>query len=90
MSTPALTEVRVRVLRVLFNADQPLWSMDVSRSTGIAHSTVYGTFRILYDAGWAVGVTEDNTGKGRPSRVLYRLTKEGRAQSAALLGERKN
>lgn len=74
---------RRRILRLLATADEPLWALDVARSTGLSHGTVYHTFRILYDLGWAVGVTErEHT--GRPPRVLYRLTEQGRAKTEEL------
>ena len=87
MTAPTLSAPQLRVLRILFNSAEPLWALAVARSTGIPHGTVYGTFRVLYDHGWAVGDTETSGGTGRPARVLYRLTKEGRAQAATLLGE---
>ncbi len=87
VSPPSWTATRLRVLRILAGAGEPLWPLDVARGTGIAYGSVYDTFRRLYDVGWAVGITEDNKGKGRPARVLYRLTKKGRTQAAKILGE---
>lgn len=83
MPTP-LTPAQMPVFRILFNADEPLWALAVARSTGIPYGTVYQTFRVLYDLGWVVGVTE-TANTGRPARVLYRLTKQGREQASALL-----
>lgn len=83
---PTLTPAQLRILRLLSNADAPLWALDLARSTGIKHSTVYHAFRVLYDLGWAVGVTEKpTTPTGRPARVLYRLTARGRTEAAVLL-----
>lgn len=73
----AWTGTKARVLRILLNADEPLWPLDMARSTHIPYGTVYGVCRTLYDLGWAVGVTEVKH-PGRPARVLYRLTGEGR------------
>ena len=87
MNTPALSEPQLRVLRILFNSAEPLWALMVARSTGMPYGTVYGTFRVLYAHGWAVGDTDGAGGTGRPARVLYRLTGEGRVQAASLLGE---
>jgi DNA-binding PadR family transcriptional regulator len=81
------TRPRLRVLRALSTADSPLWAVELARTLGMSHGTVYDTFRRLYDVGWAVGITEDNTGKGRPARVMYRLTERGRTEAATLLGE---
>jgi DNA-binding PadR family transcriptional regulator len=71
---------------MLLNADEPLWALDVARSTDLSYGTVYHSFRVLYDLGWAVGDTEASH-PGRPPRVRYRLTVQGRAQARALLGE---
>ena len=87
MNAPALSGPQLRVLRILFSSAEPLWALAVARSTGMPYGTVYGTFRVLYDHGWAVGDTEKAGDTGRPARVLYRLTGEGRAQAASLLGE---
>lgn len=81
------TPVRLRVLRLLFNAGEPVWPVELAHSARIPYGTVYDTFRRLYDLGWAVGVTEPKSGRG-PDRVLYRLTAEGRAKAPALLGEK--
>lgn len=92
MTTPTfgLTGVQLRILRILFNADTPIWPLSVWHSTGIPYGTVYHACRVLYDLGWAVGVTEETkTGTGRPARVLYRLTATGRKQAAELLDEHK-
>lgn len=86
MSPLNLTPVRRRILRLLFNADAPLWSVDVAQSQAISHGTVYDTFRKLYDQGWAVGITEAGA-TGRPPRALYRLTETGRTEAAKILGE---
>jgi predicted ArsR family transcriptional regulator len=83
---PPWTEPRLKVLRILFDADAPLWALDVARATGMSHGTVYNTFRVLYDRGWAVGDTE-TTHPGRPARVLYRLTAQGRTEVAKMLSE---
>lgn len=84
-SQPTWTRPRLRVLRLLFSADAPVWALDVARSTGISYGTVYDTFRRLYDLGWSVGITTPVP--SRPARVLYRLTTEGRQQAVGLLGE---
>src|SRR5437868_1691020 len=65
---------------------QWIGALAVATEIGISYGTVYGTFRQLYDLGWAVGITEEKH-PGRPARVLYRPTEEGRKQLAALLGE---
>lgn len=83
---PALGRTQLRILRILLNANTPLWPLDVARSTGIPYSTVYDACRRLYDLGWAVGDTEKKT-TGRPARVLYRLTTRGRTGAGNLLGE---
>jgi predicted ArsR family transcriptional regulator len=89
VSEPAeLTDVQRRVMRLLFNSAEPLWALALARSTGIPYGTVYDTFRVLYDRGWAVGDTEINIkGTGRPARVLYRLTETGRTEAAKILGD---
>lgn len=84
---PVWTPARLRVLRILFNAGEPLWALDVSKGTGLSYGVVYHSFRVLYDAGWAIGITEDKPRPGRPARVHYRLTAQGRAQARLLLGE---
>lgn len=85
MTEPVWTSSRLRVLRILSNADAPLRALDVAQATGLPYGTVYHAFRVLYDAGWAVGVTEKNTVRGRPPLVLYRLTATGRKKAAAVL-----
>lgn len=85
MTDPVLTPARLRVLRVLSNADAPLRALDVAQAVGLPYGTVYHAFRVLYDAGWAVGVTEKNTVRGRPPLVAYRLTAKGRKKAAAVL-----
>lgn len=83
---PRWTEPRLKVLRILLNADAPLWALDVARTASLPYGTVYYTFRVLYDRGWAVGDTE-TTHPGRPARVLYRLTAQGRTEVAKMLSE---
>lgn len=79
----AWTGPKARVLRILADADEPLWPLGLAKDTGMTYGTVYGTCRRLYDRGWAVGITETKH-TGRPARVLYRLTEEGRRQTAHL------
>lgn len=89
MTDPVLTPAQLIVLRVLSNADAPLWALDVAQAVGVPYGTVYQSFRVLYDAGWAVGVTEEkNPVLGRPPRVMYRLTATGRKKAAAVLSEK--
>lgn len=78
------TKPRLRVLHTLSHADKPLWAVGMARSLAMPYGTVYDTLRRLYDMGWAVGITEKDH-KGRPARVLYRLTETGREQAASLL-----
>lgn len=85
MTDPVLSPAQLRVLRILSNADAPLRALDVAQAVGVPYGTVYHAFRVLYDAGWAVGVTEKNPVRGRPSLVLYRLTATGRKKAAAVL-----
>ena len=85
MTEPVWTAARIHVLRLLFNAEEPLWALDLARAAGMSYGTVYHSFRVLYDMGWAVGVTDMEKRPGRPPRVRYRLTAEGRAKAPGLL-----
>ncbi len=81
-----MTPVQLRVLRLLSNAPTPLWPLHIAHTMRVPYGTVYQAFRHLYGRAWAVGVTErPATPTGRPARVLYRLTAEGRKQAALLL-----
>lgn len=88
MTEPVWTSTRLRVLRILVAADVPVWPLDVAKSTGLTYGAVYHSLRVLYDAGWAVGVTEERNPAGGPPRVRYRLTARGRAEAPALLKEK--
>lgn len=85
-----MTPVQLRILRVLSNADTALWPLHIAHTTRIPYGTVYHAMRLLYDLGWAVGVTADDEDTGRPPRVLYRLTVKGRREAALLLDTERN
>lgn len=78
------TPPRRRVLATLVEADSPVWPVDLARQLGIPYGTVYSALRKIYDLGWAVGTTQPVT-PGRPPRVVYRLTSQGREHAPALL-----
>lgn len=83
------TPVRLRILAALVEADAPVWPLDLAARLGVSHGTVYGTLRMVYDLGWAVGITEEPM-PGRPPRVSYRLTEQGRTEAPALLSREEN
>lgn len=80
-----MTGSTLRVLQVLLtDPTRERYGLELSKSSGIAHGTMYGILVRLEDWGWLENRLEHSPDRATPPRRYYRLTRDGaqRAQAA--------
>lgn len=88
---PSLTRVTVPtidVVRVLMDAQEPVWGLALAKAVERAPGTVYPILSRLEDLGWITGEWEGDSAHTGPRRRYYRLTDVGRVEAAAVLAAR--
>ena len=77
-----------RVLEALLaDPSRERYGLELSKSAGIAHGTMYGILVRLEDWGWLENRLEYSTGRAAPPRRYYRLTSHGAQRAHAALQE---
>jgi DNA-binding PadR family transcriptional regulator len=69
------------VLAALRDADQPVWGIEICRTTGLKSGTIYPILNRLAGHGWVEAWPETDPHPGRPPRRFYQLTERGRPES---------
>jgi PadR family transcriptional regulator, regulatory protein PadR len=77
-----VTAATIDVLRVLIDADEPCWGLQVIKSSDRPAGSVYPILERLESLGWVRSSWETDDSRSGPRRRYYELT-EGGAESAA-------
>lgn len=86
-----ITAATLDVLQTLHTSTEDIHGFSIVTQTGRAGGTVYPMLARLEKAGWVEGRWErEHPEEGKPRRRFYRLTREGRAATQALLAERRS
>jgi PadR family transcriptional regulator PadR len=83
-----VTAPTCEVLRVLLDADEPLWGLRIMGSTGRPSGTVYPILDRLERLDWIWSDWESGQARPGPKRRLYKLTAEGAEAARELLRAR--
>lgn len=86
MTTPLPIRVTPRllsILRVLTEAKEPLWGLDITKEAGMPYTTGRPDITRLRQRGWLDLIIEPR--EGSPARHLYVLTPEAREKAQELL-----
>lgn len=84
-----ITASTVDVLRMLTQAESPVWGLLIIKETGRAAGTVYPILDRLESFGWVESSWEETQRSG-PRRRLYRLTDDGSVSAAEVLNAYKH
>lgn len=83
---PLLSSTTQHILRVLLDAEEPMWALQITKKAGVRFGTGYATLTRLVEHHWVDTTLETaGTHPGRPARLFYQLTTTGRAQAEAAL-----
>lgn len=82
-----LTAPTIEVLHALLESRDPIWGLQLVKSTGRPTGTVYPILSRLEDAGWLAADWEAESDHPGPRRRLYRLTAEGEVEGAKAIAE---
>ncbi|WP_331731531.1 helix-turn-helix transcriptional regulator [Kitasatospora sp. NBC_01300] len=90
MTSPRLTKPTIGVLNCLLTADDsdPVWGLRICTEADLGSGTVYPILERLADLGWVESWPETSAHPGRPGRLFYRLTADGRLRAAQALEAR--
>lgn len=81
-----ITQNTLAILRVLADADAPMWGVDITRGAKLHYGTGRPVIIRLVEHGWVQTTKEaPGTHRARPTRHLYQLTPDGRLQAKAVL-----
>jgi PadR family transcriptional regulator len=73
-----MTDSTLQVLHALLaDPGRERYGLELSKSFGIAHGTMYGILVRLEDWGWLENRLEYSPGRATPPRRYYRLTSDG-------------
>jgi DNA-binding PadR family transcriptional regulator len=88
MSDKRMTDSTLRVLQALLaDPSQERYGLELSKSSGIAHGTMYGILVRLEDWGWLENRLDYSADRATPPRRYYRLTREGAQRAAAAVDQ---
>ncbi|WP_405968915.1 MarR family transcriptional regulator (plasmid) [Streptomyces sp. NBC_00015] len=88
--TMRMTRPTVEVLRLLLDGgvDDPLWGARIGELADLGKSTVSQILARLTALEWVTPREEAGSHPGRPARVFYTLTEQGRREAKAALAAR--
>ncbi len=76
-----LTAPTVEVLRVLLDAQTPVWGLRVAKIIGRPPGSVYPILARLEECAWVVAQWDDDDTRVGPRRRLYALTESGATEA---------
>lgn len=76
-----------RLLAALLDAEEPLWTGDLARSSKVPYGSVYAMLRMLIDKGWVTAGQDPMPTNGASPRHLYQLTPAARELAADIVEE---
>lgn len=82
-----LTPATIDVLRVFLGSKKPVWGLQIVKSTERPSGSIYPILDRLENAGWVVGLWEENEERVGARRRYYALSEGARVASAEAIAE---
>lgn len=74
-----VTASTTEVLSILLEAPDPIWGLQIVKSTGRYPGTIYPILERLESSGWITGAWDTDSDRKGPRRRFYTLNPEARA-----------